>query len=246
MQLRTDPLTGLRVLTAGGPPESEAVPDLFGAAADTAVVEALEHPPLAELDAAQTIEALQQWRTRIAAHADAACVHLAADSGAAGATLTALPFVPAAVARERERFAAHAARTMGGNLLGDLVQEEVRRRQRLVHYDDEAVVLTAFAPRSPYQLLVVPRRPVARFEVDGPLGAAALHEGLARLRRARPQDPARVVWVRTAPRGADTTFCWRIDVLPAPVPDALDLGTGVASTAVAPEQAAADLRAVTA
>ena len=37
------------------------------------------------------------------------------------AQLYALDFVPAQVARERERFGAYAARTMGGNLLGDLV-----------------------------------------------------------------------------------------------------------------------------
>ena len=41
------------------------------------------------------------------------------------------------VARERERFGAYATRTMGGNLLGDLVQEEVRRRERIVAIDDE-------------------------------------------------------------------------------------------------------------
>ena len=44
------------------------------------------------------------------------------------AQLYALRFVPAAIAREREHFAAYATRTMGGNLLGDLVQEEVRQR----------------------------------------------------------------------------------------------------------------------
>ena len=47
--------------------------------------------------------------------------------------------MPAAIARERERFGAYATRTMGGNLLGDLVQEEVRRRERIVAIDDEAV-----------------------------------------------------------------------------------------------------------
>ena len=48
------------------------------------------------------------------------------------AQLFALEFVPAAIARERERFGAYATRTMGGNLLGDLLQQEVRRRERIV------------------------------------------------------------------------------------------------------------------
>ena len=67
------------------------------------------------------------------AHADAACRHLIVnerrEAGASlphtHAQLYALDFVPAAVAREREHFGAYAVRTMGGNLLADLVQEEV-------------------------------------------------------------------------------------------------------------------------
>ena len=52
--------------------------------------------------------------------------------------------MPAAIARERERFGAYATRTMGGNLLGDLVQEEVRRRERIVAIDDEAVLMAPY------------------------------------------------------------------------------------------------------
>ena len=56
------------------------------------------------------------------------------------AQIYALDFVPAVVARERERFGAYAQRTMGGNLLQDLVQEEVKLRDRIVAIDDEAVL----------------------------------------------------------------------------------------------------------
>ena len=77
---------------------------------------------------------MQVWRERMRAHAEAACVHLIVnerhEAGASlphtHAQLYALDFVPAAIARERERFGAYASRTMGGNLLGDLVQQEVR------------------------------------------------------------------------------------------------------------------------
>ena len=66
------------------------------------------------------------WRERMRAHADAAYVHLIVnerrEAGASlphtHAQLYALDFVPAAIARERERFGAYATRTMGGNLLG--------------------------------------------------------------------------------------------------------------------------------
>ncbi len=93
------------------------------------------------------------------------------------AQLYALPFVPAAIARERERFGAYATRTMGGNLLADLLQEEVRRRERVVAIDAEAVLLAAFAGRVPYQLMLVPRTPRMRFEDEGPSGARAARGG---------------------------------------------------------------------
>ncbi len=102
---------------------------------------------------------------------------------------------------------------MGGNLLQDLVAEEVRLRERLVAIDDEAVLLSPYAARLPYQLLLAPRRPRARFEDDGPLGAALLHDGLNRLGRVLGFLPPLNIWVRTAPRGAEH-FCWRIDILP--------------------------------
>ena len=56
------------------------------------------------------------------------------EGGGAGASLEhthaqlyALPFVPAAVARERERAGAYGERTAGGGLLSDVLVEEVRR-----------------------------------------------------------------------------------------------------------------------
>jgi UDPglucose--hexose-1-phosphate uridylyltransferase len=146
------------------------------------------------------------------------------------------------VARERERFGAYAQRTMGGNLLQDLVQEEVKLRERVVAIDDEAVLLAPYGARFPFQLLLAPRRPRARFEEEGPSGAALLHDGLRRLSRRLGASPPLNLWVRTAPRGADR-FCWRIDVVPRLTNLAgLELGTGVHLNIVSPEKAAAELR----
>src|SRR5207247_360831 len=132
--------------------------------------------------------------------------------------------------------------TMGRNLLEDLVQEEVRRRERVVAIDEEAVLLAPFAGRVPYQLMLVPRQPRMRFEDDGPTGAALLHDGLRRLGRRLGANPPLNLWVRTAPRGAEH-FCWRIDVLPRVTHLAgLELGAGVHLNIVSPEPAAAELR----
>ena len=99
-----------------------------------------------------------------------------------------------------------------------------------------------YGSRLPYQLMLVPRRPRARFEDDGPTGAALLHDGLRRLARHLGASPPLNMWVRTAPRGAEQ-FCWHIDVLPRLTHLAgLELSAGVSLNIVSPEQAAAVLR----
>ena len=205
---------------------------------------------MADLPVEQVAAALDAWRARMRAHESAAYVHVMVNERAeAGSSLPhthaqlyALDFVPADLARERERFGAHATRTMGGNLLADLVQEEVRRRERIVAVDDEAVLMAPYGARVPYQLLLAPRRPRARFDDDGPTGGALLHDALARLARRLGASPPLNLWVRTAPRGAEH-YCWRIDVLPRLTqPAGLELGTGVHLNVVAPERAASELR----
>jgi UDPglucose--hexose-1-phosphate uridylyltransferase len=241
---------------ASAPPR-EARVDLFASAPATGHHEVIVATPraagsLAELDSAELELAMTMWRRRMAHHAahGAACVHLFVNDGrAAGASqphthaqLVALDFVPVLVARERERFGAYATTTMGGNLLADLVQEEVRLGERIVAIDDEAVVLAPYASAAPYQLLIAPRRPAMRFEDEGPLAAAALHDALARLTRRFGRPPPLNLWVRTAPRGAEH-YCWRIDIRPRLAQQAgLELGTGMDLNPVAPERAARELR----
>jgi UDPglucose--hexose-1-phosphate uridylyltransferase len=238
-------------------PEREANPDLFTALPASGAHEVIVNAPqpvtsLADLDAPQVAVALDAWRERMRAHAGAACRHLIVnerpEAGASlphtHAQLYALDFVPAAIARERERFSAYATRTMGSNLLGDLVQEEVRRRERIVAIDDEAVLMAPYASQTPFQLMLAPRRPRARFEDEGPSGAALLHDALQRLRRLLGATPPLNLWVRTAPQGAES-FCWRIDIVPRLGHLAgLELGTGVHLCVLAPERAAAELKAV--
>src|SRR4051812_3738860 len=192
-------------------------------------------PSLANLEVEQVQAAVDVWRERMRAHAgESAYVHVIVNERReAGASLPhthaqvyALGFVPAAVARERERFGAYATRTMGGNLLADLVQDEVRRRERVVTVDDEAVLLAPYASRMPYQLMIAPRRPRARFGAGGPRGARLLHDALNRLGRVLGALPPLNLWVRTAPEGADS-FCWRIDIVPRLTHLAgLELGAG--------------------
>lgn len=245
------------VTAAPAAPMSDSHPDLFTAQAPAGAQEVIVNAPepftsLADLSAEQAATAVEGWRERMRAHEDAACMHLLVnerrEAGASlphtHAQLYALDWVPAAVARERERFGAYATRTMGGNLLGDLVGEEVRRRERIVAIDDEAVLMAPYASRVPFQLMLAPRRTRPRFEAEGPSGAGLLHDALLRLRRRLGASPPLNLWVRTAPRGADP-FCWRIDILPRLTHLAgLELGVGVNLCVIAPEQAARELREV--
>jgi UDPglucose--hexose-1-phosphate uridylyltransferase len=240
-------------------PAPFAKPELFAAVPARGAHEVVVNAPqpvssLADLEVDQVRAALDVWRLRMRAHTDAgaAYVHVIVNERReAGASLPhthaqiyALDFVPAAVARERERFGAYAQRTMGGNLLQDLVQEEVKLGERIIAIDDEAVLMAPYGARLPFQLMLAPRTPRARFEDDGPTGAALLRDGLRRLGRRLGNVPPLNLWVRTAPRGADY-FCWRIDIVPRLTHMAgLELGTGVHLNIVAPEQAAAELREV--
>jgi UDPglucose--hexose-1-phosphate uridylyltransferase len=230
-------------------------PDLFASSPALGAHEVIVNAPdpvssLAELDPEQVETAMSVWRERMRQHAQSAYVHVIVNEGKeAGASLPhthaqlyALPFVPAQVARERERFTAYSDRTQGRNLLEDLLQEEVRRRERIVTIDDEAVALCPFGARVPFHLQIVPRRPAARFSDDGPLGARLLHDTLVRLGAALGSLPPLNMWVRTAPRDAER-FCWRIDIMPRLAQLAgLEIGTGVHLNVLAPEAAAERLR----
>ncbi len=231
-------------------------PDLFAARPAVGSHEVIVNTPqalgsLADLDIGQLETAMEVWRERMRLHAEnAEYVHLIVNEGReAGASLPhthaqlyALGFVPAAIARERERFTAWHERTQGRNLLEDLVQEEVRLRDRVVAVDVEAVALSPYAARVPFQIQIVPRKPRARFEDDGPLGAAMLLDALRRLDAVLGGLPPFNMWVRTAPHGA-TSFCWRIDILPRLAQLAgLELGAGLNLNIVPPEVAAERLR----
>jgi UDPglucose--hexose-1-phosphate uridylyltransferase len=230
-------------------------PDLFASRPAHGSHEVVVNAPdpvssLAELRPEQVETAMSVWRERMRAHADAAYVHVIVNEGKeAGASLPhthaqlyALPFVPAAVARERERFTAYWDRTQGRNLLEDLVQEEVRRRERVVAIDEEAVAIAPFAARVPFHVVIAPRRPATRFADDGPLAGLLLHQVLNRLGSALGTLPPLNMWVRTAPRDA-AHFCWRIEIMPRLAQLAgLEIGTGVHLNVLAPEEAAQRLR----
>ena len=229
-------------------------PDLFSSRPATGAHEVIVNCPqhataMAELDDAQFAAAVATWRQRMRAHADASYTQLIVnEGGGAGASLEhshaqlyALPFVPAAVARERERAGAYSERTAGSGLLGDVLVEEVRRKERLVAIDDEAALICPWASRSPFELRVLPRREAASF-ADDEVGAAMIRTAMRALAARFGGPPELNLWVRTAPRGSES-FHWHVDIAPRlAVKAGFELGTGVDINIYSPERAASDLR----
>jgi UDPglucose--hexose-1-phosphate uridylyltransferase len=229
-------------------------PDLFASrpasGAHEVIVNGPEHATaMAELSEEQFAAAIETWRARMRAHSEAAYVQVIVNEGAgAGASLDhthaqlyALDFVPAAVARERERVGAYGERTAGGGLLSDVLAEEVRRRERLVAIDEEAALICPWASRSPFELRVVPRAAAAGF-ADDTAGAAMIRTALRLLAERFDRPPELNLWVRTAPRGAES-FHWHVDIAPRlSTKAAFEFATGVDINTYPPERAAADLR----
>jgi UDPglucose--hexose-1-phosphate uridylyltransferase len=229
-------------------------PDLFASrpagGAHEVIVNGPEHvTAMAELSGEQFAAAIETWRARMRVHAGFSYVQVIVNEGAgAGASLDhthaqlyALDFVPAAVARERERVGAYGERTAGGELLSDIVVEEVRRRERLVAIDEEAALICPWASRSPFELRVVPRRAAASFAEDT-TGAAMIRTALRLLAERFDGSPELNLWVRTAPRGTGA-FHWHVDIAPRlSTKAAFEFSTGVDINTYPPERAAADLR----
>ncbi len=229
-------------------------PDMFasrpGYGAHEVVVNSPKHAAsLGELDQAEMALAVAAWRRRMKAHDDSAYVQLilnqGSDSGASiehsHAQIGAMQFVPAAVARERERFNSYRERTAGASLLGEVLREEIRRGDRLVAIDDEVALICPWASRFPFEMRIIPRRPQPSFE-NGDGGATMLGRAVAALTDLFGEPPQLNLWVKTAPRGAEH-FHWHLDLIPRLEPaSAFEMATGVNINITSPESAAESLR----
>lgn len=237
-------------------PSGRTEPDMFASRPAVGAHEVIVNAPghvasLGRLDESGLAVAVAAWRERMRAHSAAAWVQLILNQGpAAGASiehshaqLGAMDFVPAEVARERERFGAYRERTAGASLLGEVLREEIRRSERLVAIDEEVALICPWASGFPWEMRIVPRRPEARFE-HGEGGAAMLGRALRALTALFGGEPQVSLWVKTAPRGIEH-FHWHLDLIPRIEPvAAFEIATAVKINIVPPERAAADLRAV--
>jgi UDPglucose--hexose-1-phosphate uridylyltransferase len=231
-------------------------PDLFRATPALGFHEVVVNTPdhktsLGQLDDTELAVAVGGWRERMRAHSERAShVQLIVNEGReAGASLEhshaqlyAMGFVPTQVARERERFSSYNQHTMGGDLLAEIASEEVRRRERLVAIDDDALLVCPWASRSPFELRIIPRNPAPSFERDGEVGVGMLRIALRALEARFDRMPQFNAWTLTAPRGTEH-FHWHLDLAPRiSIRAGFEMSTGVELNVFPPERAAAELR----
>jgi UDPglucose--hexose-1-phosphate uridylyltransferase len=164
--------------------------------------------------------------------------------------IVALPFVPVPL-KSAVSAALRHFRRQGCCLTCDLMASELRDRTRLVAANSQFAAFTHFAPRFPYELCIVPRRHRHDF---GAISDAAIRHLASLLRtvaaaveRVCGQVPLNLI-LHTAPvvpqESIEDAFHWRMDLVPRlSVPSGLELGHGVFIVSIAPETAAASLRA---
>ncbi|HUL58767.1 MAG TPA: DUF4931 domain-containing protein [Anaeromyxobacteraceae bacterium] len=165
--------------------------------------------------------------------------------------LIALPVVPRQVSEEIEgarRHHDHRERC----IFCDIVGQERRDRSRLIFENEEFVAFAPWAPRSPFETWILPKRHESNFEAEPKerLGqaAAALGTTLRRLAAALG-NPAYNFMVHSNPLRdvPSLSYHWHIEVMPALSQVAgFEWGSGFHINPVPPEEAAEFLRKVSA
>ncbi len=163
--------------------------------------------------------------------------------------LIALPVVPRHVIEEIEGARRHYD-LKERCIFCDIVGQERKDRARLVYENDEFVVFAPWAPRSPFETWIVPKRHESNFELEPKerlgLCAQALGTTLRRLGAALAK-PAYNFIVHSNPlRDAPSpSYHWHLEVMPALTQVAgFEWGTGFHINPVPPEEAAEFLRKV--
>ncbi|MEP6680416.1 MAG: HIT domain-containing protein [Chloroflexota bacterium] len=160
--------------------------------------------------------------------------------------LYAIPQVPHRVAEEIGGGARHTIKNRSCVWCG-LAATEEESGERLVLADDQAVVFAPAASRSPFELMIVPRRHAADFTELDDEAIGACRATLQRTLQALDAlgDPPYNLFLHTAPAGQrlDQTFHWHWELHPRlRVIAGLERATALAVNPAAPEFAAEVLR----
>jgi UDPglucose--hexose-1-phosphate uridylyltransferase len=163
--------------------------------------------------------------------------------------LIALPVVPRQVIEEIEGAKRHYD-LKERCIFCDVVGQERRDRTRLVHENDEFVVFAPYAPRSPFETWIMPKRHESNFEAEPKERLAFLAEALGTTMRRIASalgDPAYNFIIHSNPvrDAASPSYHWHVEIMPALTQVAgFEWGSGFHINPVPPEEAAEFLRKV--
>ncbi len=232
-----------------------------GVGAHEVIIETPDHRRDVEsLDDGEVTEILCAFRARILDLLNDTrfrSIHLFKIHGpSAGATLEhehsqliALPVTPRYVQEEIDgarRHYEHRERC----IFCDIVMQERKERARLVLENEEFVVFAPWAPRSPFETWIVPKRHESSFEAEPKERLArcaqALRSTLKRLGAALGNPPYNYIVHSNPLRDpASPSYHWHIEVMPALTHVAgFEWGSGFYINPVPPEEAAEFLRLV--
>lgn len=130
----------------------------------------------------------------------------------------------------------------------DIVKQEIKNTSRVVCQNDDFITLTPFAPKTPFEMWVLPKRHSSSFrgQSDQSLYSLAriLSESLQRLDSCIPNVPYNFV-LHTQPLRSDNLeyFHWHFEIVPKLTSIAgFEWGSGFYINPMPPEEAAAFLR----
>ena len=163
--------------------------------------------------------------------------------------LVALRFVPPAIEAIVERSRAHFRSRSRRALLTDVLEAEIDNGARIVCQDGNLVSFVPFAAAHDYEVWIASREAPGRFDEvsDAELARVgkAVRHALGALASVLDAPDYNMV-LQTPPLvdGADEVLPWFVRIIPRLAAGAgLELGTGLDVISVAPESAAAELRA---
>lgn len=155
-----------------------------------------------------------------------------------------LPFVPGEVLDEERAF----ARFAGGSLLTTTIEAELSAEERVVFANDDVLAVCPFWSGVPYEMLIIPMEQQAHLQDASAQTLAsmgrAIRDAVGHLNRCLG-DVAFNLGFHSAPHQHGGEYHWHAHLWPQITTQAgFERGTGVMINVVAPEAAAASLRAV--
>ena len=155
--------------------------------------------------------------------------------------IVGMPFYPTRFLREKEKY-----KNLGDSLMLSFLEGEISSQERIVHMSRNFCVLMAYAPITPYEVWIVPRRKIPSFIFEDSLDELAdvLKKTVRFLKFLLGSALSYNVTFQSAPPW-DGEYHYYIRIMPRlSVFGGFELGTGDVIIPVAPEEAASELRSV--